>query len=376
MLLMAALFACEIVPPYVDSMNVDDAFAHQRYKVVCKGLEMEDPETRTHAMEKLDEVTDPVAAECTCQFAWDSAAHTFDAAILEGLEGSDREDLVACFLPALDDAQLAERATLVNMLNKTRVPAVKERMAGIAKDSTQDAEVRAAAIAALAGSMEPAQVATLRELLGDKEGTIRAAAAKALKGQSDDETLAALRNSLETDTEPEVRAAALKVLKGAKVDDATDLVCKAMIDDESPIVRKAAVLSFKGTKRQEAMDCLRRKTLTEEPDGEVRGALLSVIKGSPHEDAGDVLCDAIPFFMRTYIKDRDPSKVPGTDIAAAQNDRDFENSYACYQAALRKTSGWSCRGRQYVAGWYREVGGKSHVPRCAGDAGAGEVVFQ
>ena len=38
MLLMATLFACEIVPPYVDSMNVDDAFAHQRYKVVCKGL--------------------------------------------------------------------------------------------------------------------------------------------------------------------------------------------------------------------------------------------------------------------------------------------------------------------------------------------------
>jgi len=376
MLLMATLFACEIVPPYVDSMNVDDAFAHQRYKVVCKGLEMEDPETRTHATEKLNDVTEPIAAECTCQFAWDSAAHTFDAAILEGLKGSDRDDLVACFLPALEDAQLEERANLVTLLNKTRVPAVKERMAVLAQDAGQDAEVRAAAIAALAGSTESAQVAALRELLGDKDGSIRAAAARALKGQPDDDTLAALRTSLENDTEPEVRAAALKALKGAKVDDATELVCAAMIQDESPIVRKTAVLTLKGTKRQEAMDCLRRKTLTEETDGEVRGALLSVIKGSPHKDAGDVLCDAIPFYMRTYIKERDPSKVPGTDIAAAQNDRDFENSYACYQKALRKTSGWSCRGRQYVAGWYREVGGKGHVPRCSGDAGAGEVVFQ
>lgn len=376
MLLMAALFACEIVPPYVDSMNVDDAFAHQRYKVVCKGLEMEDPETRTHAAEKLNEVTEPIAAECTCQFAWDSAAHTFDAAILEGLEGSDREDLVSCFLPALDDAQLEERANLVTLLNKTRVPAVKTRMAAIAQDSGQDAEVRAAAIGALAGSMEADHVSALRGLLSDEDNGIRAAAAKALKGQSDDETIAALRTALEQDTEPEVRAAALKVLKGAKVEDATELVCTAMIEDESPIVRKAAVLSFKGTKRQEAMDCLRRKTLTKEPDGDVRRSLLSVIKGSPHEDAGDVLCDAIPFYMRTYIKDKDPSQVPGTDIAAAQNDRDFENSYACYQGALRKTSGWSCRGRQYVASWYREVGGKSHVPRCAGDAGAGEVVFQ
>ncbi|MFT5587346.1 MAG: hypothetical protein ACI9VR_004955 [Cognaticolwellia sp.] len=376
MLLMAALFACEIVPPYVDSMNVDDAFAHQRYKVVCKGLEMEDPETRTHATKKLTDVTEPIAAECTCQFAWDSAAHTFDSAILEGLEGSDREDMVSCFLPALEDAQLEERANLVTMLNKTRVPAVKERMAGLAKDSSQDAGVRAAAIAALAGSMEATQVATLVELLGDEDGSIRAAAAKALKGQSDETTLAALRTSLELDTEPEVRAAALKVLKGAKVDDATELVCTAMIEDESPIVRKAAVMSFKGTKRQAAMDCLRRKTLTEEKDGDVRGAVLSVLKGSPHEDAGDVLCDAIPFYMRTYIKNRDPSKVPGTDIAAAQNDRDFENSYVCYQKALRKTSGWTCHGRQYVSSWYREVGGKGYVPRCSGDPGAGEVVFQ
>ena len=311
-----------------------------------------------------------------CQWAWDAEAHTYDAAILKGLEGSDREDLVACFLPAVDDKALEGRAELVNGLNGTRAPAVKDRMATLAADSSEDLEVRVAAVKALAGSTVESHVSTLRSLLTDPAGEIRAAAADGLKGQADEATVEALRKALSEDSEPQVRAAALRVLKGLKVDDATELVCAAMIEDESPVVRKAAVLSFKGTKRQEAMDCLRRKTLTEETDGEVRRALLSVIKGSPHEDAGDVLCDAIPFYMRTYIKDRPPAQVPGTDIAAAQNDRDFENSYACFQSALRKSGGWSCRGRQYVASWYKEVGGSTHVPRCAGDAGAGEVVFQ
>ena len=63
MLWLASLLACEIVPPYVDTMDIDDAFAHQRFKVVCKGLEMQEDETRSYAAGKLDEVQDPVAQE-------------------------------------------------------------------------------------------------------------------------------------------------------------------------------------------------------------------------------------------------------------------------------------------------------------------------
>lgn len=378
-LLLAALStACDSTPRYVQSsVEIDDAFARQNYKTICVGLAMQDEEIVRYASSRLSEVEDPIAAECMCENAYDATDHTWNRGALDGLEGTGRQDMVECFLPALDDPAAPDRGDLVSMLIASRGPQVKARMAVLAKNTSEDPETRAAAVGALGGTQEADQVAILVELLGgDAEASVRAAAAKALVGQKSADVEAALRKALSDDSDAGTRSAALKTLKGLKVDDADALVCTAMIEDESAEVRKAAVLSYKGTKRDTAIDCLRKKALTEEPDGEVRRALLTVLKSSPNEGAPKVLCDAIPFFMKTYITDKHPSEVPGTDIAAAQNDRDWENSYACFQGALRKTSGWSCHGKQYVRHWYKEVGGSTSVPRCAGDEGFGEVVFQ
>ena len=103
--------------------------------------------------------------------------------------------------------------------------------------------------------------------------------------------------------------------------------------------------------------------LTEEESAEVRLAMIEVVKGSPSDESGKILCDSIPFWLKTYLKQGLPENVPGTDIIRAQNDRDWDNSYACVKKALGG-SGYSCYARQYSAYWMNELGGKVSVPKC------------
>ena len=142
--------------------------------------------------------------------------------------------------------------------------------------------------------------------------------------------------------------------------------CKAMMDDPSPEVRTAAVGAFKGTRRNSAVECLRKRAFTLEEDPGVRDKLLAVLKSSPNDNAALVLCDAIPFWMRSYVIEDIPGKVPGAKIVKTQNDRDWERSYECFERAYRNSSGYSCFARMHVAAWFREVGGKPFVPECPG----------
>ena len=81
-------------------------------------------------------------------------------------------------------------------------------------------------------------------------------------------------------------------------------------------------------------------------------------------------------WVRLYVKDKVAYEIEGGDIVRAQNDRDWQGSYDCFQKALRSRGAWSCHGQQYVAHWFRTMGGKTFVPRCAGDEGYGEVTFE
>lgn len=381
MLALAGLFgltACEMPPPaHVEPRDIDDAFAREMYKTVCKGLEMKDDDTRRYAAERLTEVPEDRSTECLCEYAYDAEKHTFDSAILDGLKSTERDDLVQCFMVALDDGAVEDRLGLVAGLGRTRGASVKPRMSQIAQDSSEPDEVRVQALTVLGGSQDAGHVDMMRGLL-TSEGpeAVRAAAAESLVGQKDQPTVDALVAAVTGDDSGAVRAAALKTVRGLNLPESDEMICKAMLEDPAPEVRRQAIMSYKGTKRDEAVACLRDKAFTEEEDGGVRSALITVLKSSPNENAPKVLCDAIPFYMKTYIKDAGPENVTGTDLAQAQNDRDWEGSYDCFAKAMRNTSGWSCHGKKYVAAWYREVGGKPHVPRCKGDEGYGEVVFQ
>ena len=160
-----------------------------------------------------------------------------------------------------------------------------------------------------------------------------------------------------------MRAAALFSARQNPDRAAAELACKLMLTDPDETVRKAAVSSFKATKNPEDLACLRKRMLTEEDSAEVRLAMIEVVKGSPSDESGKILCDSIPFWLKTYLKQGLPENVPGTDIIRAQNDRDWDNSYACVKKALGG-SGYSCYARQYSAYWMNELGGKVSVPKC------------
>jgi HEAT repeat protein len=328
---------------------------------------MTDPEVRRYAASRLDEIDDPKATECLCEDALDEEAGTWNEAILSGLKGSEREDFAACFLPALDEPRNERRLELVVALDKLTAPSVRARLKGIALEPTEDAATRSVALRMLAGATGDDLAALLNVLATDPTASVRATAAEVLKGQKGDAVVAALTQAATEDEAGEVRARALLTLRQMNRPEADAMACKAMMEDPDAQVRTTAINSYRGVKREEPLKCIKKKMMTLEEDAGVRQALLNMVSKAPADGVKPILCAAIPFWVRNYVTDRHPDLVPGTDIITAQNNRDWENSYTCVQKAYGKRGGYTCKGKQYVAAWFRELGGDSRIPKCPGD---------
>lgn len=378
---MALLGACNITPPFVNSLDVDRAIGRADYETACVGVEMQDDATRMHAAEKLAAVDDPAVAPCVCAATYDAEKKRWDSAILEGLKDSKRDDMVQCALPALADEAVPERDRLLNALLATKAPIVRTHMQKVAIDPAMPADLRIRAMKTLSNIEDASLNEGLIRALAEPSEEIRIAAANALAGKKDPAIVAALTAALnDTSASGAMRAAALSALRQSGAVSAEAEICRLMLEDPAPEVRAAAINAFRATKSTAAVECLRKRAFTKEDDGMVRDALLETLKGT--RAAWPVLCDAIPFYMKTYITDKSPDQVQGADIIKAQNDRDFDNSYACVQRALKQKGGWSCKAQQYTAWWFRELGGKTSVPRCPGDppasgggGGASEINF-
>ncbi len=374
--------ACEITPAYVENSDVDDAFARGNYKTVCVGLSMDNEAVRRYATTRLLAVDDPIARECVCEHITRNGH--WDPAVAEGLKGSDRDDMVGCLAELLDQPDVRDREELVVALSRTAAPVARERLAKVAAEPG-DPSTRARAIRTLTGTGDPEKLSLLIDLLRSGDAPVlRAAAAAALVGQKEPRATAALEAAFHDDADGSVRIAALLTLRRLHAENARELTCKAMLEDPDPQVRKEAISALRGTKSKKSIACLRDRALTEESEPQVREELLEVIKSSPRQEAADILCDAIPFWLRHYAKEDLPENLPGTNIVVAQNDRDWKNSYECFAKAYAKRSGYSCYGKQHIAYWFKEVGGKAFIPRCPkpGEAGSGkgpsgptEIVF-
>ncbi len=362
LLLLLPLAACSPTPRTVTIEEVDQAAVMGRPRAVCRGLDMADDAVRRFAAEKIAPNPDPDLQACLCAHVLRDGA--WDAAVLSGLEGSERDDLADCFADLLDRPGTDRPDALVEGIAATRAPAVKARLQAFAARPGDD-RARAAAVKALAGPMEPDRATFLLGLLSsDPAPAVRAAAATALGGRDDPTVAGALRTAFEQDAAAEVRFAAMESLGGTRAGDLDALQCQALLHDPDPRVRRAAILNFKGTRSERAIACLRERAFSEEPDGEVRQALLDTLKSSPHEGAAAILCDAIPFFLEHYVKDDIPQMIPGTLITIAQNDRDWPRSLECAQKAHARASRYDCYGRQHIANWVRELGGSARAPRC------------
>jgi len=107
------LGACDMTPDFVSIEDVGGAMQLGRYNVVCKGLEMEDEETRGYAAGRLNGLELPQAQECVCKHGIDLEAGTFDPAILNGLGTTNRDEMVSCFLEGLDVPHMEKKLELV-----------------------------------------------------------------------------------------------------------------------------------------------------------------------------------------------------------------------------------------------------------------------
>lgn len=364
------LSACEIAPSHVTSADVDDALARGHYKTMCVGLDMKDDDVRRYTTERFDALADfdPPAPEgveagraCICANILDDQGR-IDLAIAEGMESSDRDDIVQCLADAIKDPAVGHRTEAIVALSRTAAKAGRDAMAGLAQ-ADPDVEIRVRAIESIAGNAEY-QDTLVKLATTDAEDRVRAAATTGLARLKTPEVAAALSTLAAQDKAGEVRGAALAAMKAQNAEGIDGMLCKAMMEDESPEVRRRAVMAFQGTKRDEAIACLRERTMTKEDDAGVREALMAVLKSSSNQKAADVLCEAIPFWMKSYVIDDLPDKIPGTDIAKAQNDRDWNNSYKCMERAYRSSGGYSCYARMYTAWWYEQVGGSAHIPKC------------
>jgi HEAT repeat protein len=378
------LTSCEFTPSHVNGSDIDDAFARGQHKTVCKGLDMRDDEVRRYATTRLEEIADESAVECVCshttQIAVDGTVD-WDKSVLKGLTGSENAEMLGCFAALLDDpAVKADRPALITALATARVPAVKDRIA-LAAEQDADGDTRVSALKALTGSRVEAHLALFMKILNTAtDPALKVAAVEAMAGNKDEQVVAALSDAAENGESGALRGAALKALKRSLGAEADSRLCDAMMNDADATVRASAIGAYRGTKRPEAVACLRKRALTKEEESSVRQAVLDVLKSSPTDEARAVLCDGIPFFLRTYVIDDVPDKIPGTNIVKAQNDVDWDASYDCFQKAYKNNRGYSCYAKQHIGLWFREVGGKTYVPKCAKDnaptAGAGVVSFE
>jgi hypothetical protein len=366
---MLLLLACApSEPAYVERADLDRAVARSDFGALCAGLKMEDEGVRTEAAEKL--VRFPAAKiGCLCERMVRNGA--WDAAVLSGMSKVKDDEHVGCAAKLLDDPAQKDRAGLAAALRKIKAPAVRARLVAAAK-AEPDAEVRASALAALAGTDDAGEKAALVAALSDPSAAIRAAGAAALQGEKEPAVLALVA----TDPDAGVRAGALTGSRGA--DGWSAAACDRLLHDTDPLVRAQAATLMKGTRAPEEWACLRERAFTQEDDAGVRLALLQSLSKTSAPAASDVLCEVIPFWVKTYVGDAQVQRDSDLDVIHWQNERDFNRSYDCVAAAQKKAGAYTCWGKGYVADQFREFGGKVGVPKCAGGGGvvySNEVTF-
>ena len=363
--LMAAT-ACDIPPGYISKSSVVDSYAGRgKFVSACVGVQMEDDDDIREytAMRLAKEPQSDVATNCICDAIYEAEYDYWDPAVVKGLKDTDRADLTKCVAPAISNPEVDDRVYLVHGFSMMHRETAMEVLAE-AIPAEKDVEVKAAMVTALRASSghEKMLMAMLQE---DSAEEIRAAAATALKHIKTEAVTSAMVSAAKSDESGAVRAAALDAVVRLRTPETDSMVCDAMLNDADEMVRLTAVQAYQGSSRKVALDCLRKRALKNETSGSVREAILASLGASPSDKAADILCEIVGPWSRMYIKGAIFNQITGSDVVKAQNDRDYERSYACVQKALR-SGGYSCYARNYLGHWMKELGGTAATPWCPG----------
>ena len=365
---MMTMVACDMAPRFVkESAEIDAFLSQQRWSSACVGLKMKnDDSLRQYTAERL--VTYPhisATTKCLCAAVYDAEKHTFDAMVVSGLKGSERDDLATCVIPAMTDPAITgkDRTELVRVLGDMEAKVAYKSLETLVTEDS-DAETRAYAATALRPSSGSMSV-LLEALQKDEDPGVRAAAARSLAGRKEKEVEAVVVKVALEDSDGGVRAAALGAVVKKQTSKTDDMVCQMMMEDPDERVRDEAVRAFHGTKRASAIRCLEKRIMAEEESSLVRDSLFKALGASPSDKAALVLCHAIGPVMRMYVKDQLQDRTPGTNIIETQNNRDFERSYECVKKALSQGA-YSCYARNHLGHWMNTLGGKASTPKCPG----------
>lgn len=366
LLYLCLYFVMGCVPSEVDLEGIEKAAAGNNVSILCVGLQMDDPSVRTLAAQKMQMFGSGAqkdeAAQCLCDNLKKADNH-FDEAIAEGLRGEKTNKLTSCFAKMVEDPQLQNRSKALTYLSDMATPAVLSSVKTIANNEKEDPEVRSKAIEMIGG--QPEMVKIVIQAYSSNDPLLQASAIKVMARQPKEKEFKKYISEALGSAYPEVRQEAIQTARihfGGRMD---EQICTMMLEDEDIQVRKTAVLSFKGTSRADAIPCLNKKATTEESSSEVRIALLEVLqstKGNARDGGFAVLCDAIPFWLRTYVKDDIVANLEGVAIVKAQNDVDHENSRRCFEKAYNRSGGYSCYAKMHISLWYGLVLGKEKMP--------------
>lgn len=371
-MLLLLLTACLTPEPtYVSKGDLERAVGRGDMVTLCAGLKMKDDEVRRTAAEKLRDHSSS-AASCLCDHLVRNG--TWDPSVIAGLERAKRDDRVGCAAALLDDTALSDRPGLTHALLDIPAPAVKARLKAAAT-ADPDPAVQAAAVPVFNDTKDHAELKVLMDGLGGANPAWSMAAAAALAGRP--EAVEALRQTLTTHPDKGVRAAALTALHESHPEDWAQVLCHAMMEDTAGDVRAAAVRLTRSSRDPAVMACVRQRAFAPEADGVVRKALMETLKVAPAPEAATILCDVIPFWVRSYVTDTRVEPQSDLDVIYYQNSRDYLQSYPCVQKAVGG-KGYSCWGRNYVGSHFVELGGKASVPSCDGSqrvGGGREVTF-
>ncbi len=362
------LAACKTPEPaFVSKADLDRAHTTGDITTLCVGLKMKDDDTREHAAQILKDLKDPGVA-CICDHLTRDGA--YDPAVYNGLANPDADggqaNYEGCVAKALDDTALKDRAGMATAMLKVKTSVVHERLVKAA-ESDADPEVQAAALPALRATKDPKELQMLMDGL-KRGGTWGANAALDLDGNP--AAKEALKGAIQTGDAP-TKAAALTGYRDTHAEDWPAVACAAM-DDADPVVRAAVATAIDATRSPQILGCVADHLKKLEPDANVRLSLLTMLSKDAAPEAAKALCDAVPFWVKSYVTDTAPTEKSDADILFYQNDRDFDASLACATAAFN-ASGYTTCGKAYLGARVNEYGGKVHYTACKapGDAAAG-----